>query len=164
MADDNFQEHWARRKRPDNRRCPAEVLGWVTGKAYDLAELQRIFYATRFGRRVNAQQIYVERGVARKQAATWLNQEGMTLEFTGETLAHYAVEYETDQRHLKTVGDPQFFSTRFRSLQLPLWELSSVDWRPARRLLAYVRRRARSAAGVQAPLFLAGLHEARREA
>jgi putative transposase len=172
MADYNFQEQWAHRKRPDNRRSPAEVLGWVTGTISDLADLQRIFYATRFGRRVNAHgsvrfrdwQIDVERGAARKQATIWLNQERMTLEFTGETLAHYAVEYETDRRHLKAVGEPQFFSTRFRSLQPPLWELSTVDWRPARRLPEDVRRRARSAAAVQAPLFLAGLHEARREA
>ncbi len=42
-TDDNVQEHSAHLKRPDNRRSPAEVLGWVTGKTSEFADLQRIF-------------------------------------------------------------------------------------------------------------------------
>jgi hypothetical protein len=176
MADYNFQEHWAHLKRPDNRWSPAEVLGWVTGTLCDFDELQRIFYANRFGRRVDAHggapfgsrfrhwRLYAERGVAHKPIAVWLNQESLALEFSGETLARYTVACAPDRRHLEAVTDPQFFATHFRSPQPELWDLSAEDWRPARRLPEYLRRRPSEPGAVQAPLFLAGLHEARREA
>ena len=34
VADYNYQVHWAHRERADQRRSPAEVLGWVTGTVY----------------------------------------------------------------------------------------------------------------------------------
>jgi transposase len=159
LADYNFQEHWAHLQRPDHRRTPAEVLGWVTGRLHDIDELQRIFYATRFGRRVDAHgavrfrhwRLYGERGVAQKSVAVWLNQESLTLELAGETLAHYAVKCDSDRRHLEKVTDPQFFATRFRSPQPELWNLSAEDWHPARRLPDYVRHRRSPPGAWQAP-------------
>lgn len=54
VADYNAQEHWAHRDRADDRRSPAEILGWVTGQLWALAEFQQIFATNRFGRRVGA--------------------------------------------------------------------------------------------------------------
>jgi hypothetical protein len=172
LADYNFQEHWAHLQRPDNRRSPAEVLGWVTGTLRDFEDLQRIFYATRFGRRVDAHgsvrfrhwRLYAERGVGHKPVAVWLNQDSLTLEFSGETLAHYAVDCDPDRSHLKTVADPQFFSTRLRSPQPELWDLSAEDWRPIRRLPDYVRHRRGEPGAAQAVLFRDDLDGAQRDA
>jgi putative transposase len=166
-TDYNVQEHSAHLKRPDNRRSPAEVLGWITGKTSELADIQRIFYATRFGRCVDAHgsvrfrhwQVYAERGIPRKRAAIWLNQERMTLEFSGETLAQYAVAYEADGTHLKAVTAPEFFATRFRSSQPTLWDVDAEGWSPIRRLPAYARRLHGRSGGVQGRLFPASVDD-----
>jgi len=52
-SDYNAQPHWAHRKRDDNRFSPAEVLGWVTNKLLTPEQFHRIFYATRFLRRLS---------------------------------------------------------------------------------------------------------------
>jgi hypothetical protein len=131
VADYNFQVHWAHRDRQDDRHSPAEVLGWVQGTQRDPAELHRIFYATRFGRRVDKLgyvrfrhwRIYGEHGLARRQAAVWLYGETLLLEFSDEPLAQYSVAYELDHRHLREVVPRQLFDTQYQSPQLPLWEL-----------------------------------------
>lgn len=136
VADYNYQEHWAHRKREDNRRSPSQALGWIRGQTYPIEELHHIFYALRFDRcltsagyaRFRQWAIYGERGLARQRAAVWLHQEKLTLEFSGESIAHYTVEYEADQIHLKTVAEPHLFETRFRSQQPPLWEPRDGEW------------------------------------
>jgi len=44
---------FAHRHHEDNRHSPAEVLGWVHGKHWEPSQLDRIFYSTRFQRRLN---------------------------------------------------------------------------------------------------------------
>ncbi len=58
VADYNYQVHWAHRDRQDDRHSPAEVLGWVQGVQRDRAALHRIFYATRFGRKLDKLGLY----------------------------------------------------------------------------------------------------------
>jgi putative transposase len=160
-TDHNVQEHWAHLERPDTRRSPAAVLGWVTGKARELEDLQRIFYATRFGRRANPPgsvrfrhwRLYAERGVARKPVGVWLNQGSLALEFSGETLARYVAAYEEDGTHLKEIVAPEFFATRFRSPHPPLWDVDAEGGSPIRRLPEYRPRRRRESEGVQGRLF-----------
>ena len=53
VTDYNAQPHWAHRKRDDNRLSPAEVLGQENSKLRIPEQLHRIFYATRFLRRLN---------------------------------------------------------------------------------------------------------------
>ncbi len=53
VTDYNAQPHWAHRKRDDNRLSPAEVLGEEKSKLRTPEQLHRIFYATRFLRRLN---------------------------------------------------------------------------------------------------------------
>jgi transposase InsO family protein len=132
----NFQLHWAHREREDGRHSPAEVLSWVQGTQRDPAELHRIFYTTRFGRKLDTLgyvrfrhwRIYGERGLPRRQAAIWLYGETLLLEFSDEPLAQYSVSYEPDQRHLRDVVPRQLFETQYRSPQLPLWELCEGEW------------------------------------
>jgi len=50
VADDNYQDHFAHRQRPEDRRGPAAVLHRVCGRLFAPEELHRIFYTTRFGR------------------------------------------------------------------------------------------------------------------
>jgi len=77
LEDFNTQDHWAHRERDDSRRSPAAVLGWVTGTTYTAEELHRIFYTTRFSRRLDQLgyarfrrwRLYGEQGVAGAQAA-----------------------------------------------------------------------------------------------
>jgi transposase len=80
LEDFNTQEHWAHRERDNERRSPAAVLGWVTGTKYTAEELHRVFYTTRFSRRLDKLgyvrfrhwQLYGEQGVAGDRAAVWL--------------------------------------------------------------------------------------------
>jgi len=159
VADYNYQVHWAHRDRQDDRHSPAEVLGWVQGVQRDLAALHRIFYATRFGRKLDKLgyirfrhwRMYGERGLARRQAAVWLYGETLVLEFSDEPLAQYSVTYEPDRRHLRDVEPRQLFETQYRSPQLSLWELGEGEWLKVLRVEAMPGRK-RRIVGVQQPL------------
>lgn len=136
VADYNYQVHWAHRDRQDRRHSPAEVLGWVQGAQRDPLELHRVFYATRFGRRLDKLgyarfrhwRIYGERGLARRQAAVWLYGETLLLEFSDAPLAQYSVSYEPNRRHLRDIVPRQHFETHYQSPQLPLWDLDDGEW------------------------------------
>jgi hypothetical protein len=157
VADYSYQVHWAHQDRQDDRHSPAEVLGWVQGTQRDPAELHRVFYATRFGRRLDKLgyvrfrhwRIYGERGLARQPAAVWLYGETLLLEFSDEPLAQYSVAYEPDRRHLRNVVPRQLFETQFRSPQLPLWEIGDGEWLKVVRVPEATRRRKRRAVGEQ---------------
>lgn len=159
VADYNYQIHWAHQDRQDDRHSPAEVLGWVQGTQRDPAELHRIFYATRFGRKLDKLgyvrfrhwRIYGEHGLAHRQAAVWLYGETLVLEFSDEPLAQYSVAYQPDRRHLNAVTPRQLFATQYRSPQLPLWELGEGEWLKVLRMET-VPGRKRRIVGVQQPL------------
>jgi len=163
VADYNYQVHWAHRDRQDNRHSPAEVLGWVQGTQRNPAELHRIFYATRFGRKLDKLgyvrfrhwRIYGEHGLARRQAAIWLYGETLLLEFSDEPLAQYSVDYEPERRHLREVALRQLFETRYRSPQLTLWELGDGEWIKVLRLSPRRPRSRSRAPGIQPALPLA---------
>jgi putative transposase len=149
VADYNYQVHWAHRDRQDDRHSPAEVLGWVQGIQRDPAELHRIFYATRFGRKLDKLgyvrfrhwRIYGERGLSGQQAAIWLYGETLLVEFSDEPLAQYSVAYEPNRRHLREVVPRQHFETQYQSPQLPIWDLGDGEWLHVLRLQPYARPR-----------------------
>jgi putative transposase len=162
VTDFNYQDHWAHRERDDGKRSPAAVLGWVRATLHEPAALHRVFCATRFGRRLDRAgyvrfrhwRIYGEHGLSREPVAVWLYGEHLTLEFTDEVLAQYAVTYQPDGRQLRTVEEPLLFETPFRSPQLPLWALTDEEWLKAMRLAPGQARRQRPPAnGVQQQLF-----------
>ncbi|MBV9280748.1 MAG: DDE-type integrase/transposase/recombinase, partial [Chloroflexi bacterium] len=162
VADYNYQEHWAHRERQDDRHSPAAVLGWVPGKQRDPAELHRIFYTTRFGRRLDKLgyvrfrhwRIYGEQGLSGRHAAIWLYGETLLLEFADEPLSQYSVTYEADRRHLKDVQPRQLFETRHRSPQLALWELGEGEWLTVVRAPRYPPARPHRSPAVQQSLAL----------
>ncbi len=73
----NYQVHWAHQDRDDDRRSPRDVLGWYTGRQVTPEELHRLFYHTRFGRKLDRLgyvrfrhwRVYGERGLGRERAA-----------------------------------------------------------------------------------------------
>jgi transposase InsO family protein len=158
----NYQVHWAHRDRQDSRHSPAEVLGWVQGKQRDPAELHRVFYTTRFGRKLDKLgyvrfrhwRMYGEQGLSGRHAAIWLYGETLLLEFADEPLSQYSVTYDADRRHLKDVQPRQLFETRHRSPQLALWELGDGEWLKVVRVLPRASARRPSSLAVQQPLVL----------
>lgn len=161
VTEHNYQDHFAHRDRPEDRRSPAAVLQRVCGKLFDPAELHRIFYSTRFGRvldragyaRCRRWRVYAERGLGGEPVAVWLYAEHLTLVYRDEPLAKYRVTYQPDQRRLQVVTPEHLFETAHRSPQLPLWIPGEDDWLPVLRLPPYAPRRSPVAAVVQPPLF-----------
>jgi putative transposase len=163
VADYNYQVHWAHRHREDKHHSPAEFLRWVRGKEWQPEQLDRIFYSTRFKRRLNKHgylrfrhwRLYGELGLARRQTHVWLSKEHLTIEFGDEPLSQFAVQYQSDEKHLRDIVDPRRFETRFRSSQLDLWQEREVEWHLVKRLPDYAPRQRKKAVGevVQQPLF-----------
>ncbi len=137
------------------------MLGWVAGRAFAPDELHRVFYRTRFGRRLDRLgylrfrnwRLYGEQGLAGGQVAVWLYEQTLTVEFADEALAQYQVTYQPDRRHFTAITGPRLFETPHRSPQLPLWELGEGEWLHVLRLPDYAPRRRRAADPRQPPLF-----------
>ncbi len=161
VVDYNYQVHWAHQERDDDRRSPRDVLGWVSGREITPEELHRLFYRTRFGRKLDKLgyvrfrhwRVYGEAGLAKEYAAVWLYAETLTIEFADEPLAQYTVRYQPDKAHLLTVEKGRLFERPYRSAQLPLWELSDTEWLKVVRRPPYAPRRLRPEAPMQTALF-----------
>jgi hypothetical protein len=126
--------------------------------------LDRVFYATRFGRRLDRAgyvrfrhwRLYGEEGLSGKRAAVWLFKETLTVAHAEEALSQFAVAYQPDRKHLREVTRPQRFETRFHSPQLALWAEGEVEWRLVIRRPDYrsrTRRRRNEHSARQEPLF-----------
>lgn len=162
VATYNYQVHWAHRDRQDDRRSPAEVLGWVQGAQRDPAQLHRTFYTTRFGRKLDKLgyvrfrhwRIYGERGLAGRSGAIWLYGETLLLEFADEPLAKYSATYEPNRRHFRDVTPRQLFETQYRSPQPPLWQLGDGEWLKVLQVTHAAPRRRWKTEAEQLPLAL----------
>ncbi len=161
VADYNYQVHWGHHDRQDDRHSPAEVLGWVSGSQISPEELHRVFYSTRFGRRFNYLgyvrfrhwRVYGEEGLAGKDAAVWLYNETLSVEFADQPLSQYKVKYQSDGRHLREIARPRLFETRYRSVQPHLWDLGDGEWLKVFRVPEYAPRRRHELVGEQGALF-----------
>ncbi len=142
---------FAHRKRDDNRLSPAEVLGQEKSRLRTPEQLHRIFYATRFLRRLDRLgyahfrwwKLYGEEGLARHPAVIWLHGDALTVEYQETPLAQYTVRYQPDKKHFKAVPEARRFETSYRSLQGWLWELDETLWHLAKRLPDYAPRKKR---------------------
>ncbi|MDQ5854580.1 MAG: DDE-type integrase/transposase/recombinase [Chloroflexota bacterium] len=136
VGDFNYQSHWAHREREDRRQSPIEVLDGALGVVYAEQDLHRVFHTLRFGRRLDRLgyvrfrhwRLYGEQGLQGNQAVLWLYGEHLTVVFTDQPLAHYTVDYQPDQKHFRSVSNPQLVETQYRSPQLPLWTFGDGEW------------------------------------
>ncbi len=161
VEDFNHQSHWAHRGRKDARRSPSEVLGWVSGVRYREEDLDRAFFSTRFSRVLDTLgyatwrrwRVYGEEGLAGREAALWLRERSLTLEYAGEPLSRYDVEYLPGTEKPRAFARPVLFETSIPLPQLRLFGLDTLGeagWLVTLRLADYAPRRPRSQALQQA--------------
>lgn len=162
----NIQKHWAHRKRKDGRRSPSEVLGFLAGVRHRPEDLQRAFFSTRFIRVLDASgyarlkhwRVYGEESLAWREVVLWLGAESLAVEYAGDTLARYDVEYSARKNELREVKKPRLFETVHRRVpaQSRLFELVALGesgWLKAVRQKDYVPRKPRGPQPLQQVLF-----------
>ncbi len=161
----NTQMHWAHRHRKDSKRSPAEVLGFLTSIRHLPEDLERAFFSTRFTRVLNASgyarlkhwKIYGEEALARREVTLWLAPEALTIEFAGEPLARYDVQYSPANAELRQVGRAILFETSVVTHQPRLFDLTEAlgetGWLKALRLEDYAMRKPRQPQMLQEVLF-----------
>lgn len=164
VEDYNAQSHWAHQGREDGRRSPRDVLGFYTGPLrYREDDLERAFFSTRFLRvldplgyaRFRDWRLYAEEGLARRDAAIWLQPRSLTIEHDGETLSRYDIELSPDTGKLQSVGQPRLFETPYKRNwpQLRLFALDEAGWLKAVELEGYAPRHPRGPLALQQVLF-----------
>jgi putative transposase len=162
----NTQKHRAHEHRKDARRSPSEVLGFLTGVRHRPEDLERAFFSTRFTRvlgatgyaRLKHWKIYAEEGLARREVALWLGPEVLSVEFAGDMLARYDVEYSARTGTLWGVKRSRLFETPHRrsSTHPRLFELDALGedgWLKALKMSEYALRRPRRPEKLQDVLF-----------
>ncbi|MGB3633179.1 MAG: DDE-type integrase/transposase/recombinase [Rubrobacteraceae bacterium] len=161
----NTQMHWAHRHRKDGKRTPAEVLGFLTSIRHRPEDLERAFFSTRFTRILNASgyarirhwKVYAEESLARSEVTLWLGPEALTVEFAGEPLARYEVQYSPANAELRKVGRAILFETTVVTHQPKLFDLTEAlgekGWLKALRLEEYAMRKPRRPQMLQEVLF-----------
>lgn len=162
----NTQKHQAHEGRTDSRHSPGEVLGFLTSIRHLPEDLERAFFSTRFTRVLDASgyarlkhwRIYAAEGLARRGVTLWLGADGLAVEFAGDTLARYEVEYSPSVGGLRQAGTPRLFATRHHySRQLRLFGLDEAlgknGWLKALRLDGYASRRLQHPHHLQEALF-----------
>lgn len=161
VRDYNIQVHWAFRERKDGRRSPQEVLRGVLARTYPDQVLERILYATQFTRHLDRAgyirfrdwRFYAEAGLAKKSVTVWIYTSTLKLEYQGNDLALYTLEWEEDNTHVKEVSNPRLIQTQYQSPQLTLFELGPNDWLLFKKVSAYPPRKKQKRGGViQLPL------------
>lgn len=157
----NLQRHFAHEEREDGRRSPVEVLSFLTGIRYHPEDLQRAFFSTRYVRILDALgyarlmhwRVYGAEALAKREAALWLDEENLTVEYQGETLSRYEVALGAQTGRLSEVGSPQLFETTHRNPQLRLFDLAEIRWLKALQTNGYAPRRPYRQQGLQQLLF-----------
>ena len=140
------------------------MLGFYTGPLrYREDDLERAFFSTRFSRvldplgyaRFRDWRLYAEEGLARRDAAIWLQPTSLTIEHDGETLSRYDVEFASDTGKLRSVGRPRLFETSHQRNwpQLRLFALDEAGWLKVVALDGYATRRPRRPLALQQVLF-----------
>ena len=152
----NGQYHFAHEKRSDGRRTPAEVLGQLTlaEVRYRRGDLDRAFFSERFSRVFDPfgyvvwrrWKVYGEEGLVGREAALWLREKTLTVEYAGEALSRYTVEFSADTNKPRKVSRPVLFGTTIPLSQPKLFGLDSLGesgWLKTLRLEDYAPRKSR---------------------
>ncbi len=161
----NVQRHWAHEGRQDGRRSPSDVLGSLTLVRHHPKDLERAFFSTMFVRRLDVLgyarlkhwRIYGEEGLARCEVAVWLGDDGLVVEYGGETLSRYDVSFSSGAQRLDAVTNVRLYATRHRSPQLKLFALEEAlgdtGWLKALALDGYAPRSRSKPEMLQGALF-----------
>ena len=131
---------------------------------YRKEDLDRAFFSTRFSRTLDSLgyarfrdwRVYGEEGLAKREAALWLAAESLTLEYAGETLSRYDVQYVPDSSKLKEITRPRLFETSYMLAQFKLFDLEDAlgeGWLKALKLEEYAPRRPQWSQALQQVLF-----------
>ncbi len=84
--------------------------------------------------------VYGEEALAAREAALWLDEKNLTVEYQGETLSRYEIALQAETGKLREVKRPQLFETAHRSPQLRLFDLGEIRWLTALRANDYAPR------------------------
>lgn len=150
IVDYNVQRHFAHEGRKDGRRSPVEVLSFLTGVLrYNVEDLHKAFFSTRYVRvldplgyaRLMNWRVYGEEALATREAALWLDEESLTIEYQGEALSRYEIALQAQTGKLTEVGDFRLFETTHRAPQPRLFDLAYIHWLKAVRANDYAPRR-----------------------
>ena len=90
--------------------------------------------------------VYGEEALAGREAALWLREKTLTVEFGGEPLSRYAVEFAAGTGKPRAIARPVLFGTAIPLPQPRLFRLGSLGeggWLKTLRLKDYAPRRAR---------------------
>lgn len=140
------------------------MLGWLTGVRYRPEDLERAFFSPRFTRKLDALgyatfrrwRLYGEEGLAGEEAAVWLQEKSLTLEYRGEPLSRYDVEYVRGTERFEEVGRPRLYETPHAPRQPKLFRLDALGetgWLKALKLEGYAPRHPRRSLALQEALF-----------
>ena len=163
VRDYNAQRHFAHEDREDGRHSPVEVLGFLSGLRYHPEDLKRAFFSTSFARvldplgyaRLMHWRVYAEEGLAKREATLWLDEETLTIEYQGEALARYDVEFQAGSGKLRKVQRPPLFETVYQRSrpQLRLFDLAHIQWLKAIQANEYAPRKPHRPQVLQEVLF-----------
>lgn len=158
----NVQRHFAHEGREDGRHSPVEVLSFLPGNLrYNAEDLHKAFFSTRHVRvldplgyaRLMNWRIYGEEALAAREAALWLDEDNLTVEYQGQALSRYEVALQEKTGKLTQVGEVQLFETAHRRAQLRLFDLADIRWLSSLRANDYAPRRSYRPHGLQEALF-----------
>ncbi len=167
LSDYNVQDHFAHEDRKDGKHSPREVLGWLTEVLrYHPKDLERAFFSTRFSRKLDSLgyatfrrwRLYGEEALAGDEAALWLQDKSLMLEYGGEALSRYEVQCASGTGKLVAVSKLTLFESSGapRQRQPKLFKLEDIlgdGWLKALRLGEYASRKPQQPQALQQTLF-----------
>jgi len=112
------------------------VLGWVKGRAVDVAYLRQLFGRVEFVRTVNRYgfvsvqrfYLYAEDGLPRQRVSIWIDEGQLRIAYEQTLRARYSCRYNPPQGRIEEVSDPTLYTTSFASNQIELIELDDKPW------------------------------------
>lgn len=130
IHDHNRLQHFAHRKRNDQKRAPLEVLGPARGRAVDAATLHRAFSRMVWQRktdgcgfvRVNRWKIYVEEGLPNTPVQLTYWNGKLRAEYNAQMLTEYRCRWDNTNLRPKSISHPQPYEHPFTSPQPPLFD------------------------------------------
>jgi transposase InsO family protein len=142
IHDHNRLQHFAHRKRNDQKRAPLEVLGPAKGRAVDAATLHRAFSRMAWQRktdkrgfvRVNRWKIYIEEGLPSTPVQITYWDGKLRAEYQAQLLTEYRCRWDNQRARPKNISHPQPHAHPFSSPQPvlfdPLWLRDPVEGEP----------------------------------